>query len=117
MNKLKKVSLKVMAKNLGNLLEEEIKGLKTMFNNIDTDKSGTVTHEEVKRGFTTLGSKVSETEVKQLIEAAIVAVNGTIDIEEFISATLDRFKLDHHELFRQEFQHFDKRKRWVNNKG
>lgn len=126
-----------MAKNLGNLLEEEIKGLKTMFKNIDTDKSGTITHEELKRGFTTLGSKVSETEVKQLIEAvsyhysllpfrilkisqrmlmnfqANVDGNGTIDINEFISATLDRFKLDHHELFRQEFQHFDKRKRWV----
>lgn len=27
--------------------------------------------------------------------------------------TVIRFKLDHHELFRQEFQHFDKRKRWV----
>ncbi|KAJ4876416.1 EF-hand domain pair protein [Raphanus sativus] len=59
----------------------------------------------------------SETEVKQLIEAANVDGNGTIDINEFISATLDRFKLDHHELVRQEFQNFDKRKRWVNNKG
>ncbi|KAF3500641.1 hypothetical protein F2Q69_00042039 [Brassica cretica] len=55
-----------MAKNLS---EEEIKDLKTTFNNINTDKSGTVTPEELKRGLTTLGSKVSETEVKQLIEA------------------------------------------------
>lgn len=47
-----------MAKNLS---EEEIKGLKTTFNNIDTDKTGTVTPEEHKRGLTTLGSKVSET--------------------------------------------------------
>ncbi|KAH0858484.1 hypothetical protein HID58_086745 [Brassica napus] len=66
MNKLKKVALTVMAKNLS---EEEIKGLKTTFNNINTDKSGTVTPEELKRCLTTLGSKVSETEVKQLIEA------------------------------------------------
>ncbi|KAF2575397.1 hypothetical protein F2Q70_00002587 [Brassica cretica] len=66
MNKLKKVALTVMAKNLS---EEEIKGLKTTFNNINTDKSGTFTPEELKRCLTTLGSKVSETEVKQLIEA------------------------------------------------
>ncbi|KAF8077165.1 hypothetical protein N665_1058s0002 [Sinapis alba] len=71
MNKLKKVALKVMEKNLS---EEEIKGLKTMFNNIDTHKSGTLTQEELKRGLTTLGSKVSETEVKQLIEAADVVM-------------------------------------------
>ncbi|KAF2536411.1 hypothetical protein F2Q68_00020533, partial [Brassica cretica] len=72
MNKLKKVALTVMAKNLS---EEEIKGLKTTFNNINTDKSGTVTPEELKRGLTTLGSKVSETEVKQLIEA-----QSTLDV-------------------------------------
>ncbi|CAF2042527.1 unnamed protein product [Brassica napus] len=34
--------------------------------------------------------------------------NGTIDIEEFISATLDRFKLDQDEQVRLAFQHFDK---------
>ncbi|KAH0910449.1 hypothetical protein HID58_033770 [Brassica napus] len=93
MNKLKKVALTVMAKNLS---EEEIKGLKTTFNNIDTDKTGTVTPEEHKRGLTTLGSK------------ADVDGNGTIDIEEFISATLDRFKLDQDEQVRLAFQHFDK---------
>uniref|UniRef100_M4EL45 non-specific serine/threonine protein kinase n=1 Tax=Brassica campestris TaxID=3711 RepID=M4EL45_BRACM len=162
MNKLKKVALTVMAKNLS---EEEIKGLKTTFNNspvlfgdaaaasafqqyktnnyhhhliddagrseeyppalalfsaaaasfgvyktnnIDTDKSGTVTYEEHKRGLTTLGSKVSEKEVTQLIEAGDVDGNGTIDIEEFISATLDRFKLDQDEQVGLAFQHFDK---------
>ncbi|CAH8335862.1 unnamed protein product [Eruca vesicaria subsp. sativa] len=105
MNKLKKVALKVMAKNLS---EEEIKGLKTTFSNIDTDKSGTVTHEELKRGLTTLGSKVSETEVKHLIEAADVDGDGIIDIDEFISAMLDRFKLDQDEHVHQAFRHFDK---------
>ena len=51
------------------LSEEEIKGLKTMFANIDTDKSGTITYEELKTGLTRLGSRLSETEVKQLMEA------------------------------------------------
>ncbi|KFK23371.1 hypothetical protein AALP_AAs49046U000400 [Arabis alpina] len=37
MNKLKKLALKVIA-------EEEIRGLETMFANMDTDKSGTITY-------------------------------------------------------------------------
>lgn len=52
-----------------NLSEEEIKGLKAMFTNIDTDKSGSITYEELKTGLARLGSKLSEVEVKQLMEA------------------------------------------------
>lgn len=40
-----------------------------MFANIDTDKSGTITYEELKTGLSRLGSKLSEAEVKQLMEA------------------------------------------------
>ncbi|CAA7054317.1 unnamed protein product [Microthlaspi erraticum] len=105
MNSFKKVALKFIAKSLS---EEEIKGLKTMFTNIDTDKNGTITHEELKTGLTKLGSKLSETEVKQLIEAADVDGNGTIDLDEFISATMHRYKLDRDEHVYKAFQHFDK---------
>ncbi|GFP79058.1 calcium-dependent protein kinase [Phtheirospermum japonicum] len=51
------------------VLEEEIKGLKAMFANMDTDKSGTITYEELKSGLARLGSKLSEAEVKQLMDA------------------------------------------------
>lgn len=51
-----------------NLKEEELKGLKTMFANMDTDKSGTITYEELKTGLEKLGSRLTETEVKQLLE-------------------------------------------------
>jgi len=40
-----------------------------MFNNMDTDKSGTITVEELKEGLTKLGSKISEAEVQKLMEA------------------------------------------------
>lgn len=40
-----------------------------MFTNMDTDKSGTITYEELKSGLARLGSKLSETEVQQLMEA------------------------------------------------
>lgn len=52
-----------------NLSAEEIQGLKSMFMNMDTDKSGTITYEELKTGLAKLGSKLTEAEVKQLMEA------------------------------------------------
>lgn len=52
-----------------NLSEEEIKGLKQMFNNMDTDNSGTITLEELRAGLTKLGSKLNESEIQQLMDA------------------------------------------------
>lgn len=46
-----------------------------MFNNMDTDRSGTITLEELKVGLSRLGSKVSEAEVKQLMEAVSLRKN------------------------------------------
>jgi calcium-dependent protein kinase len=39
-----------------------------MFANMDTDKSGTITYDELKSGLEKLGSRLTETEVKQLLE-------------------------------------------------
>lgn len=105
MNKLKKLALKVIAENLS---EEEIKGLKAMFANIDTDNSGTITYEELKTGLARLGSRLSEAEVKQLMEAADVDGNGSIDYIEFISATMHRHRLERDEHLYKAFQFFDK---------
>lgn len=58
--------IQVIAENLST---EEIQGLKQMFTNIDTDNSGTITYEELKDGLARLGSKLTEAEVKQLMEA------------------------------------------------
>ncbi|XP_076881579.1 calcium-dependent protein kinase 2-like [Bidens hawaiensis] len=104
MNKLKKLALKVIAEGMS---EEEIKGLKAMFVNMDTDKSGSITYEELKTGLARLGSKLSETEVKQLMEAADVDGNGTIDYIEFITATMHRHRLERDEHLYKAFCHFD----------
>lgn len=93
MNKMKKLALKVPSQfwtrllpalsgveplNMGvddvkviaeNMSEEDIKGLKQMFNNMDTDRSGTITFEELKMGLSRLGSKLTEAEMKQLMDA------------------------------------------------
>uniref|UniRef100_A0A1J3DK53 non-specific serine/threonine protein kinase n=1 Tax=Noccaea caerulescens TaxID=107243 RepID=A0A1J3DK53_NOCCA len=105
MNKLKKLALKVIAENINT---EEIQGLKAMFANIDTDNSGSITYEELKEGLAKLGSKLTETEVKQLMDAADVDGNGSIDYIEFITATMHRHRLESNENLYKAFQHFDK---------
>jgi len=52
-----------------NLSEEEIVGLKEMFKSLDTDNSGTITLEELRTGLPKLGTKISESEIRQLMEA------------------------------------------------
>ena len=71
MNKLKKMALNVIAENLS---EEEIIGLKEMFKALDTDKNGIVTLEELRTGLPKLGNKISEAEIKQLMEAVSLLV-------------------------------------------
>jgi calcium-dependent protein kinase len=51
------------------LSEEEIGGLKELFNMIDTDKSGTITFEELKEGLKRVGSELMESEIKTLMDA------------------------------------------------
>lgn len=53
----------------GCLSEEEIMGLKQMFRGIDTDNSGTITLEELKQGLAKQGNKLSDYEIKQLMES------------------------------------------------
>nr|GMD01628.1 calcium-dependent protein kinase 1 [Ipomoea batatas] len=107
MNKLKKVALKVIAENLS---EEEIIGLKEMFKSIDTDDSGTITYEELKAGLTKMGTKLSESEVRQLMEAADVDGNGTIDYLEFITATMHMNRMEREDHLYKAFEYFDKDK-------
>ncbi|KAI4340523.1 hypothetical protein MLD38_025350 [Melastoma candidum] len=105
MNQFKKAALRVIA---GCLSEEEIMGLKEMFRGMDTDNSGTITLEELKQGLSKQGTKLSESEVKQLMEAADADGNGTIDYDEFIAATMHMNRMDREEHLYTAFQYFDK---------
>ncbi|KAL3611450.1 hypothetical protein D5086_002470 [Populus alba] len=92
----------------GCLSEEEIMGLKEMFKGMDTDNSGTITLEELKQGLAKQGTKLSEYEAKQLMEAADADGNGIIDYDEFITATMHMNRMDREEHLYTAFQHFDK---------
>lgn len=56
------------------LSEEDAKGLKQMFKNMDTDGSGTITFDELKIGLSRLGSQLAEGEVRQLLDAVRIRV-------------------------------------------
>ncbi|XP_043715986.1 calcium-dependent protein kinase 1-like isoform X2 [Telopea speciosissima] len=107
MNELKKMALKVIAENLS---EEKIMGLKEMFKSMDTDNNGTITFEELKVGISKLGTKLSESEVRQLMETADVDRNGTIDYTEFITATMHMNRMEKEDHLYTAFQYFDKDK-------
>ncbi|KAL6547069.1 hypothetical protein OROMI_022790 [Orobanche minor] len=107
MNKLKKLALKVIAENLS---AAERQGLKQMFNNVDTDGSGAITYEELRTGLTKLGSKLSEEEIQLLVEAVDIDKNGTIDYNEFITATMHPHRVDDEEKLYKAFCHFNKDK-------
>jgi len=79
-----------------------------MFKGMDTDNNGTITLEELKQGLTKQGTKLSEYEVKQLMEAADADGNGMIDYEEFITATMHMNRMDREEHLYTAFQYFDK---------
>ncbi|KAJ1274051.1 hypothetical protein BS78_05G033400 [Paspalum vaginatum] len=105
MNQFKKAALRIIA---GCLSEEEITGLKEMFKNIDKDNSGTITLEELKHGLAKHGTKLSDGEIQQLMEAADADGNGLIDYDEFVTATVHMNKLDREEHLYTAFQYFDK---------
>jgi calcium-dependent protein kinase len=107
MNKLKKVAIRVIAEFLS---EEEIAGLREMFKMIDTDHSGSITFEELKSGLERVGSNLVESEIRQLMDAADVDQNGTIDYGEFLAATLHLNKIEREENLFAAFSWLDKDK-------
>nr|ABK79679.2 calcium-dependent protein kinase 3 [Rubia cordifolia] len=105
MNKLKKMALRVIAESLS---EEEIAGLREMFQAMDTDNSGAITFDELKAGLRKYGSTLKDTEIRDLMDAADVDNSGTIDYGEFIAATIHLNKLEREEHVMAAFRYFDK---------
>lgn len=105
MNKLKKITCRVIAERLS---EEEIGGLKELFKRIDKDNNGTITFDELREGLTRVDSKIRESEIEDLMHAADIDENGTIDYGEFLAATLHLNKLEREENLVSAFSYFDK---------
>ncbi|KAI7748343.1 hypothetical protein M8C21_011681, partial [Ambrosia artemisiifolia] len=90
------------------LSEEEIAGLKQMFQMLDADNSGQITFEELKAGLKRVGANLKESEIYDLMQAADVDNSGTIDYGEFVAATLHLNKIEKEDHLFAAFSYFDK---------
>ncbi|KAL0030994.1 hypothetical protein WJX79_007525 [Trebouxia sp. C0005] len=104
MNKLKKEALKVIAAGMS---QEEIAGLRTMFQGMDADNSGSITVDELKAGMKKAGSPVALAELQALLAHIDVDANGSIDYEEFLAATVNLNHLEKEDTMYNAFRHFD----------
>ncbi|CAN4113917.1 unnamed protein product [Withania somnifera] len=104
MNKLKKIAVRVIAESLST---EEIAGLKEMFKMIDTDNSGNITLEELKKGLERVGANLKDSEITSLMQAADTDNSGTIDYGEFIAAMLHLNKIQEEDHMYAAFSYFD----------
>ncbi|KAK9123197.1 hypothetical protein Sjap_012799 [Stephania japonica] len=105
MNKFKKRALRVMAEHLS---VEEAAGIKDMFDTMDVQKKGRLTHEELKVGLLKFGHQVADTDLQMVIEAADADGDGTLDYGEFVAVSIHLKKLgDDDEHLRKAFSFFD----------
>ena len=85
MNKLKRRALQIIA---GSMTQDEIAGLKNMFETIDKDRSGSITFNELKDGLKKQGSSATEQQLKDMMADVDADGNGTLNLDEFIAATM-----------------------------
>lgn len=104
MNRLKKMALNVIAKNMS---PHEIEGLQEMFKAFDKDNSGTITMQELKEGLKKMGNPLTEMEVDAMMNEIDVDGDGLISYDEFIAATMHMNKLNTEENMWKAFQEFD----------
>ncbi|XP_050372458.1 calcium-dependent protein kinase 24 [Argentina anserina] len=105
MNKFKKKVLRVVADNLP---DEQIEGIRQIFNMMDTDNNGDLTFEELRDGLIKIGHQVTDPDVHMLIDAADVDGSGTLNCEEFVMVSVHLKKISSDELLAQAFSYFDK---------
>ena len=67
---------------------EQIRQLKEIFISLDLDNRGTLTLNEIRRGFKKLGIELSESEMKEVWERLDLHCNGQINYKEFLAATM-----------------------------
>ena len=85
LNSRKKASVKVAARHFANVIggREGISSLKQLFQTLDVDSSGSLSHEEFLSGVQEFGLDVSDSQIRDLISLLDVNQDGEIDLEEF----------------------------------
>ncbi|CAI7796461.1 unnamed protein product, partial [Closterium sp. NIES-54] len=105
MTHIRKLASQVVAQQL---TEEEILGMREIFNQLDMDHSGSLSLDEMRRGLQKMGARMNEGELRQLYSAMDVNDSESIDMNEFFAATLGLNRMIKEENLHQAFQYFDK---------
>ncbi|KAJ0036082.1 hypothetical protein Pint_25733 [Pistacia integerrima] len=95
----------VVADNLPN---DQLAGLKKIFDMMDTDNTGDLSFDELKDGLNMIGHKVSDPDVKLLMEAADMDGDGCLSCEEFVTMSVHLKKIGNDDSLSQAFSYFDK---------
>ena len=86
-NKLKKAVLTFIASRLG---ENDVKVLKEIFQNLDSNKDGTLTLDEIKKGIEQLKNPDFKVDINALFKSMDTDHSGRIDYTEFLAACMDK---------------------------
>lgn len=105
MNKLKREALRLVAANLP---PEEIQGLRQMFESIDTDRSGTVTADELRAALERKGGSIPREELERLVAMVDADASGCIAYDEWLAATLHQGRLEQGDALLRAFEQLDK---------
>jgi len=106
MSRLKRFAMNVIAEEL---TESEIWHLRKIFEEIDTDKSGTLSFHELLTAMRLAGvEEFTEKEAQDLMESLDVDGNNSVDWKEFLAAVVDRNVFIREENIQIAFKHFNK---------
>jgi len=89
------------------LKKEELTGLRELFLEMDEDKSGTITIDELRKGLHHHGAKLADTEVEALMDHLNLDGSHELSYEEFLAATVQMHKLESQQNLHQAFDDFD----------
>jgi len=103
MNSLKKAAADVLVTQMP---ESEIEELRTLFIDMDTNKDGTVSLSELKKGMEMSGVKISD-DLGQLMTDCDLDGSGVLDYTEFLAAVMGRKKYHQKDVVWAAFRRFD----------
>ena len=104
-HKLKKAVLTFIASRLN---DEEVKNLNGIFENLDENKDGTLTFNEVKKGIEKLGKNELGVDVGEIFKSIDTDGSGRIDYTEFLAACINQKSFLRQERLNEAFQMLDK---------
>lgn len=87
-----------------NMSQDEVKGLKELFESMDTDHSGTISLDELRQGLQRRGVAVPEGMLRQIMDMADLNHNRCLDYEEFVGATMHVCKLQQEDKLLEAFK-------------